>query len=101
MITHETALTTHQEILKYNRRFAIHTLQSLLYVLGDPGKHRHGFIEHSGVLVHDGLEQSHEAIDSPERITIQVLRVRAVRTYCACPESEPFSHSFIRVEGRC
>ena len=42
---------------------------------------RYWFIEHPCVLVHDGLEQSHEASDFPERITIQVLRVRAVRSF--------------------
>ncbi len=33
------------------------------------------------MLVHGGPEQSHEAGDFPERITIQVLRVRAIRSF--------------------
>ena len=62
-------------------RFAIHTLQSLLYDLSDLSKLRHVFIEHLYVLVRDGLEHLREASIFPEKITIQVLHVQAVRSF--------------------
>ena len=60
MIKYETAPTTRQEISKHACRFAIHTLQSLLYDLGDLGNLRHVFIEHLYTFARDGLEHSHE-----------------------------------------
>lgn len=64
------ALTTGQKILKYDCRFTINTLQSLLQILGDLGELRHMFIEHLRMLARDGLEHSRKAGVFPERITI-------------------------------
>ena len=78
LIKDETAPTTRQEISKHAHRFAIHHLQSLLY---DLGKLRDVSIEHLYVLARGGLEHSHETGIFPERITIQVLHVQAVRWF--------------------
>ena len=81
-------LTTRQEILEYDRRFTIHSLQSLLETLRDLGELGHMFIEHLRVLARDGLEHSRMAAsfrrESPYR-----------RFMCGL-----FIHSLVRSAGR-
>ena len=55
MKKYEMPLTPRQDILEYDRRFTIHTLQPLLQVLGDHGKLGHEFIEPLRILARDGL----------------------------------------------
>ena len=69
MITHEMAPTTRQETFKHACRFAIHTLQSLLYNLDDLSKLGHVFIEYLYVLERNGPEHSLEGGIFRERIT--------------------------------
>ena len=64
-------------------RFAIPTLQSPLQDLGDLVNLRPVFSEDLCVLEHAGLEHLREAGVFPERITIQVLHVRAVRSFAS------------------